>query len=544
MATITQDQLNEILKRAPASVTRDQMISALQSRGHKLDVPVQQEQGNTSIFTPFQANANESIGSAATKTAGNLLPSAAKFVKGAAESLNPVTIIKNLVSIPKEFKNLLDLNGGDIGKSVIDTVKQSPKAAYDTLVPAAARHLLAGDIQSAQKAVIEDPVGSVAPFVLTMKGIAERAGVGAEFDAAIKKVASPVTETATKAKNAVTSSAEKTGKFAVGQATGLNPETVTTIIDNPKALGAALKEKLSRKTLGNSVKSAIEERLNQISETGAGYQTIRDAGGVANFTKGWLRESLTKNGWIDETSGSFKSTKTSLLSKSERSALLEFQKTFAKKASLTAEEFLDGRKYLDKWSKWSMDATTEGRALFRQIRHEYNQLGSKQFNGLGELDKVYGSEREALTSTLKDYVAKTKDGTVILKDGALNKIANAAGTGKDAVLLRLKKLIPDIEPQLQLLKAIEDIKNASGQKVGTYARAAGLGAGAMTLNPSLILASIISTPSIAVPLLRGLGMSMPKIRSIIKIIGAPGRALNEAPDAVKPAFMNSNDQQQ
>lgn len=544
MATITQDQFNEILKRAPASVTRDQLISSLQSRGHKVEVPVQQEQGNTSIFAPFQANTNESVGSAAAKTAGNLLPSAAKFVKGAAESLNPVTIIKNLVSIPKEFKNLLDLNGGDFGKSVADTVKQSPKAAYETLVPPAARHLLAGDIQAAQKAVIEDPVGSVAPFILTMKGIAERAGVGAEFDAAMKKVASPVTDTATKVKETITGSAEKTSKFAIGQATGLNPETVSTIIDNPKALGAALKERLSRKTLGQTVKGAIEDRLNQISETGSGYQAVRDAGGVANFAKGWLRQSLTKNGWIDETSGSFKQTKTSLLSKSERSALLEFQKTFAKKGALTAEEFLDGRKYLDKWSKWSMDATTEGRALFRQIRHEYNQIGSKQFSGLSELDKTYGAEREALSTVLKDYVAKTKDGTVVLKDGALNKIANAAGTGKDALLARLEKLVPDIKPQLQLLKAIEDIKNASGQKVGTYARAAGLGAGAVTLNPSLILASIISTPSIAVPLLRGLGMSMPKIRSIIKIIGAPGRALNAAPEAVKPAFMNSNDQQQ
>ena len=31
---------------------------------------------------------------------------------------------------------------------------------------------------------------------------------------------------------------------------------------------------------------------------------------------------------------------------------------------------------------------------------------------------------------------------------------------------------------------------------------------------------------------------------IIKIIGAPSRALNAAPDVVKPAFMNSSDQQE
>lgn len=58
-----------------------------------------------------------------------------------------------------------------------------------------------------------------------------------------------------------------------------------------------------------------------------------------------------------------------------------------------------------------------------------------------------------------------------LKDNALSKLSNLTKKGNEARLERVKQLIPDIEPQINAIKALEDIKLANGQKVGSYFRA-------------------------------------------------------------------------
>ena len=66
----------------------------------------------------------------------------------------------------------------------------------------------------------------------------------------------------------------------------------------------------------------------------------------------------------------------------------------------------------------------------------------------------------------KDFF--NRDGT--LKDNALSKLSNLTKKGNEARLERVKVLIPDIEPQINAIKALEDVKLANGQKVGTYFR--------------------------------------------------------------------------
>ena len=153
-----------------------------------------------------------------------------------------------------------------------------------------------------------------------------------------------------------------------------------------------------------------------------------------------------------------------------------------------------------KWESGKTDASTR---LSKELRGFYDDAGKEQITGLKALDEAYGAEIRILKQVKKDYFDKFGN----FKDGAVNKIANLGGAGKQQVMDRLKKIVPDIEEQLNTLKAIEDIAYARERTVGTYARAV-LGAGSVaTGNVPGIIMAIVSTPDIAVPLLRRYGKS-------------------------------------
>jgi len=216
----------------------------------------------------------------------------------------------------------------------------------------------------------------------------------------------------------------------------------------------------------------------------------------------------------------------------EQNAIQKFMDVWGTKENITASEFLDGRAFLDKWAKWSTEATSEGQALFRHLRHDFNKIGTKQIEGLNQLDITYGGEKILLNQLKKDFIAKNSSGVVQLSDNAINKIANATGTGRDLILSRLENLIPGITEQIKLVKVMEDIDYAMGQKVGAYGRAVVAGGGVVMLNPALVIGSIIASPGIAVPLLRGLGLTVTKIKGILDVIGIPFQELNKLPGKV------------
>jgi hypothetical protein len=95
-----------------------------------------------------------------------------------------------------------------------------------------------------------------------------------------------------------------------------------------------------------------------------------------------------------------------------------------------------------------------------------------------------------------------RDGS--LKNNAVSVISNMAGKGKENLLANMEKIIPGIGKDLDVLKAIEDIDKAKGQKVGTYLRGAAGGFALSGGNPLAAMLSAIGTsPQVAVPVLRG-----------------------------------------
>ncbi len=140
----------------------------------------------------------------------------------------------------------------------------------------------------------------------------------------------------------------------------------------------------------------------------------------------------------------------------------------------------------------------------------------------------------------KDYL--NSDGT--FKDGAVNKISNATGVGKDNLLNRLEKISPGVTKRIQVLKAVEDIQKANGIKIGNYTRGAIQAGGVLTGNMPAIITAILTSPSSAVAILRSAGYVGSKALPILNYLKAIGGDINKNSmgTSLTPGLLNTQKQ--
>jgi hypothetical protein len=156
--------------------------------------------------------------------------------------------------------------------------------------------------------------------------------------------------------------------------------------------------------------------------------------------------------------------------------------------------------------------------LASQLRQKANsQIRDTQMADLKQVDNTYAPERNFLANVKKDYF--NRDGS--FKDLAPSRIMNA--TNKADLLGRLEELMPGITKRIEVLKAVEDIQRASGIKVGSYGRIVSGGIGYATSGiAGLLVAEILTSPAMAVPILRNagyLGSKATPIINTLKLIG-------------------------
>lgn len=325
----------------------------------------------------------------------------------------------------------------------------------------------------------------------------------------------------------------RTTKYAYTQMTGLNRETVETLLTNPKALTAAQQSGIDRRTLATQVTDAFEKRLDDLSETGKGYQAIRESSAKIKLKEDIPTTILSKFGVKVENGAIKVGPESTPLTSADRRAIEDFITQYAGATELSANGLLNVRKALDNLARKTLGSEKSGvsGAISTAMRKEYDKLAKKTLPGLKELDDKYGPERKLLNTLKKDLFDKEGN----LKDTAMTRIANIANTGKEQQLARLEKLVPGIGQRAQLLKAVEDIGATGGQKVGTYARSIVVGAPAFAANPLAgVLTAMISMPAVAVPVLKTIGMARGWTKdSITKLIAklTTGKTLT-APELV------------
>lgn len=302
-------------------------------------------------------------------------------------------------------------------------------------------------------------------------------------------------------------------KYGLSKFTGLDPQTIQQIIQNPNEFTKTAREETSRGGLANEVKDAIDQRIKDLSETGKGYEQIKLSNEIASpsFIKDekgtrplYIEDALNKNGLELKNGKISATTKSSTRNTSDLNALNKFYKDWGNKTTFTPQEFLNMRSDLAELAKYDkltgIGKTSAVEKIAQDIRASANDNIRPQFKGLKELDDAYSPEVQFLKQVRKDFV--NSDGT--LKDNAPSKIANSAN--KAELTKRLENIMPGITKRIEILKAVEDIERSSGIKVGAYgANIPGLIGFISSGIGGYIVSQIIASPENAVRIIRGAG---------------------------------------
>ncbi len=472
-----------------------------------------------SEFNPlFANNPQDTALQAGAKTLGNVIPSALNFAKNTLQAINPINTIRNIGQIGQEFSALSQEQGGALG-ALGKTAKALPQALYEGTVPTAGRELIKAGYQgvtgqdntqaleSAQRAITEDPFGQIAPFLIGARQLAQKSGYVQQFDDFVKRGVDATLKPITAPTQFVGQKAGQVARGTVAQATGLNPETVKALIDDPELYTKTARQNLNRSAIATKVGTALDDLESQVSDTGTGYNVIRQNTGVTYFPSNFLSEAL-KPFNIKLENGKIVTTAESLpLNRADVSALQEFVDKYGNERFLTNNAFLNARTALSDLSKYDAQKTGKLQTVSRTLREAYDAVGKERIPELKNLDEQFAPLKRQFELLKKDYLKK-EDGEYVFKDGAVTKLANLDKVGRERILGRLEELVPDIGKDIKMLKVVEDIERASGIKVGTYGKGALLGAGLLSGGVvGAIISAILTSPEIAVPLIRGYGLT-------------------------------------
>lgn len=442
----------------------------------------------------FKATGNENPLQITGKVVGNMAPSAFQFGKGVLSFLNPLNTVDKAAQIGKTAGDALN-EGQDPHQLFADTVKGLPAAAYQLVVPQFLKHIFAGDLDKAAATLENDPVGQIAPLILSARGAASALGKGEEFDAAMSKLASPITEklpaTGTKVVEAIKSvipeavktpkPADKTdvaGKIVQGDtaeskvAAQVLPQIDTTGVKTYADLSEALQKQIKANL------QQVDEAFGKKTETVklADLEQTHGAGeGVEGVKINYVKEALSG---LQELYSKTKDPKNqarieALTSKAEKDGLTPAE------INQVAREY--GTEFGSKaFSKRSGDPLTSVNAqAYENIRSGVKETARGFLEGdeAGALDKNTSSmiKVKGLVDTMKEKVNALEQRVV--KRGVFEKVGRALGQVVDvATMGSLKSFVQklffpsnvglktmnsiDMEEQLsknlEMLKKLED----------------------------------------------------------------------------------------
>lgn len=475
---------------------------------------------------PFTPETGGSILSETAKTVGNMPSSIWNFAKGVVDFLNPYKAgqkIGEAIATGVQAKKE--------GTKLTDVIKGLPQAAYETIFPEGVRATMEGvagtavntvlkndnlrnasdqRLQEAQRILTSDPFAQVAPLVLGAEALKGKAANDV-ISKAGKKVTEPIAKTAKAGKEL----ADKTTSYTVGQATALKPETISEIIKNPDQFSKTAMEQVNRTSVSAKVWDKIESIINEKSETGKSYEVFRKSPEKVTIPAKSVVSVLEKNGITLEEGKITTTAETRPMSSADINGLQSVLDTYLKSDEtghiiLSSNAFLNLREALSNLAKYDSAKTSSSQRLSRELRSAIDVYGKQQIKGLRQADKSYTELSGEYKGIQKEYLTKdATTGEVRFKDGAISRIVNATNKGRESILARLENISPGISREIHILKSIEDIEAAGGNKVGTYLRVAPIGVG--YLSGGLLgtaIAAVLTNPTVAVYLLRKFGQTV------------------------------------
>lgn len=367
---------------------------------------------------------------------------------------------------------------------------------------------------------------------------------------------------------------------------GLAQEVQTALQKRSADLG------VTPESLGSEVQSALGKRSAALEDTGSAYKPIRESTNTVKIDPSYLDKTIKDTTGLDIKKGEVQTSgAASIRDPKDVNALQNLYDTWKptfKSGEMTNSEFLNFRSDLGKLSKFDREVTKSAplENLSKKMYSDFNTAYRPQISGLSALDESFSTQVQELNTLSKGLVdsngkltdsglnkivkAKAKSPALMeqlekispgigakieaiqelktlgkgviddngnLTETAMNKIANATGKGKDLLLDRLEQAAPGITKRIQITKAVEDIQNAAGNKVGTYNRSldSGLAAAGGYVFGGIhgaiigaVVEKILSAPNTAVAILRQYGMLKDSAA-----VGAVMKSLKSAADKTK-----------
>lgn len=458
---------------------------------------------------------------------GNVVQSGANFLGNTADALlHPIQTVQN---IGGTAVGALQELGGQTNDNTakFDNLKNYFVQKY-------------GGISNIEHALYTDPVGvaadvsaalgiggaalggiSKAADIAGLSGTADAVGSAGDALGAAAHVTNPLTLPG-KAVGAVLNSGGGALKSIGSQFTEISPQGMQDIIDHPQDYSPEAIANTSRLSVAKEVESALQSRIDAKSEAGSDYAPYKETPTPVQVAPDFLDNTIRDVAKVDVVDGVIKPTSSSAL----RTAadVNKLQSIY----NLYKPDFLNGTMDSNKFLNLRTDLAdlayndtgiknTKLASIGEGIRSSLNDTYRTQIPDLAEKDAEYSKQAEELKTLRKGFIDKEGN----LTDAAVSKIANAGN--KANALSRLEEIVPGITRKLEILKTIKEIEQASGIKVGAYTKAitegggvvAGISSGNMPMVAGAIATAILTSPKVAVPLLRLYGFNKALVSNVM-----------------------------
>lgn len=299
-------------------------------------------------------------------------------------------------------------------------------------------------------------------------------------------------------------------------------KNISDIVANPQNYTPEDIANSTSEKVASDVQDAFEAKRADLSETGSAYSPFKQTPAPLETTPDGLDNLIRDSLKVEVKDGIIKPTSTSLLRDS--SAISKLQSVYNTYKGDFLNGTMDSQKFLNLRSDLGDMAyndlgikNTKIAGAADDVRSALNSTYRDQIPGLSDLDSKFSTAKTNLQELENGLVQKTGLNKGDIKPNFITKALKAAKTGDTSTLDQMEEILPGITKRLQVMQTMKDLGNPSFTT--SLVEKGGLGATLFTGNlqgAAAALGSIIlNKPSIAVPLLRAVGATVPLVQSVM-----------------------------
>ena len=307
----------------------------------------------------------------------------------------------------------------------------------------------------------------------------------------------------------LTNIAWSTLKTVTSKLSWLNPTTLTEIVKNPEIFRKVKKWDLTFEKLAKDTIKSIDERIKEVWELWQKYETVKKWDWKIN-TNGVIPRKILEKYDIKVTEKWLDFSSSEIWTIADENAIERAFNLIKTRKLETWKDIINLRRALDSNINYEW-ASNEAQNIIRAFRKNIDEVAKEQVPWLNILDKRYWPEVAELNKVKKYLFNRNWE----LKDDYISRISNLAWKWKEKTLERIKRIVPEIEHEINALKAFSDVELAKWNKVWAYMQSLAWWFWAVTWwLPWLVAWALITNPSLVSNLLQHYWASQKYISNI------------------------------